>query len=622
MTERIPFHTHRDEREQFVGRLKVAALFVILLSMVLLLRYFSLQVVQYEDYRTQSERNRVHLQPVAPSRGLIFDRAGELLADNRPSSTLVVIRERVGDLAAALAELQSLIDIEPDDIEKFHQQARTQRPFEQVPLKFRLTQEEIAVLAVNRYRLPGFEIKAEPARFYPHGPLFSHVLGYVGRISESEQAQLDAVNYSGTHIVGKTGIEKFYEATLHGRVGYENVETNARGRVLRALDRTDPEAGRDLILSIDLNAQRAAYEALGGRRGAVAAIDPGNGDVIAFVSTPGFDPNLFVGGISGRDYRALSESPDLPLYNRVTMGQYPPGSTVKPLMGLAGLEYEAVTPFTTVFDPGWFRLPNDRRNYRDWKREGHGHSIDLHTAIEQSCDIYFYSLAHKLGVDRIHAFNSQFGLGRASGIDLPVERAGLLPSRDWKRERRREAWYPGETLSVGIGQGYMLATPLQLAVATAAIASRGDMYRPRILKSVSGEIPEPPQYERIELGDPANWDVVWSGMEAVVHGARGTAKGISKDLTYRIAGKTGTAQVIGIAQGERYDAAKIAERQRDHALFIAFAPLERPRIAVAVVVENGEHGSSAAAPVARRVMDAYLLRKRPAHTEEGDVVAR
>jgi len=621
MTERIPFPSHRDEREQFKARLTAAALFIIVLSLVLLLRYFSLQVLQYEDYRTQSERNRVHLQPVPPSRGLIYDRGGVLLADNRPSSTLVAISERVGDIDAALAELQKLIDIEPEDVEKFRQQVRNQRPFELVPLKFRLTEEEIAILAVNRYRLAGFEVKAELARYYTQGPYFAHVLGYVGRISESEQAGLDAVNYSGTHVVGKTGIEKFYEDTLHGRVGYENVETNARGRVLRALDRTDPQRGRDLILSIDADTQRVAYQALGDQRGAVVAIDPNNGDVIAFVSTPGFDPNLFVGGISGKDYRALNDSPDLPLYNRATMGQYPPGSTVKPLMGLAGLEYELVTPFTVVADPGWYRLPNDRRHYRDWKRGGHGRSIDLHAAIEQSCDIYFYTLAYKLGVDRIHAFNSQFGLGRASGIDLPIERAGLLPSQAWKRERRREPWYPGETLSVGIGQGYLLATPLQLAVATAAIASRGKLFRPRILKSISQEIPEPPQFEQVELNNPANWDEIWRGMEAVVHGPKGTAKGISRDVSYRIAGKTGTAQVIGIAQGENYDASSIAERHRDHALFIAFAPVERPRIALAVVVENGEHGSSTAAPVARRVMDTYLQKKWPVSAGEGELVA-
>jgi penicillin-binding protein 2 len=325
------------------------------------------------------------------------------------------------------------------------------------------------------------------------------------------------------------------------------------------------------------------------------------------VSTPGFDPNLFVGGISSKAYKELNGSPDLPLYNRATMGQYPPGSTIKPIIGLAGLEYEVVTPYTAINDPGWYRLPNDRRNYRDWKKWGHGRSINLHTAIEQSCDVYYYDLAYKLGVDQIYSFGRLFGLGQASGVDLPVERSGILPSRDWKREHRSEPWYPGETLSIGIGQGYMLTTPLQLAVATAAIANRGKLFRPRILKSVSGEVPEPPSAERFELRDAASWEAVIRGMEAVIHGPRGTARGIGVGLQYRIAGKTGTAQVIGIAQDAEYDAELIAKRNRDHALFIAFAPVASPRIAIAVIVENGEHGSSAAAPIARKVMDAYLL---------------
>ena len=375
-------------------------------------------------------------------------------------------------------------------------------------------------------------------------------------------------------------------------------------------------------MSIDTHVQKVAVDALGEQRGAVVALDPSNGAVIAFASTPGFDPNLFVGGISREDYRQLSQSPDLPLYNRATLGQYPPGSTVKPILGLAGLEFEVVTPFTTINDPGWYSLPRGRRHYRDWKKWGHGKSIDLHTAIEQSCDVYFYDLAHKLGVDRIHSFSQLFGLGRASGIDLPVERGGLLPSRLWKRKVRSEPWFPGETLSIGIGQGYMLATPLQLAVATAAIANRGTLFKPRILKSVSGEVPEPPEFTPIELNNPANWDQIWRGMEAVVHGPRGTAKGISRGLGYRVAGKTGTAQVIGIAQDASYDSEKISERHRDHALFIAFAPLEMPRIAVAVIVENGEHGSSTAAPIARLVMDAYLLGREPGVQQENDVVAR
>ena len=431
--------------------------------------------------------------------------------------------------------------------------------------------------------------------------------GFGGRNNKKQHKRLDPVNYAGTHVIGKTGVERYYEDSLHGTVGYENVETNARGRVLRVVDRTDPLPGRDLILNIDARVQKVAYDALQGERGAVVALDPDDGGVIAFVSTPGFDPNLFVGGISSKAYKELNGSPDLPLYNRATMGQYPPGSTIKPIIGLAGLEYEVVTPYTVINDPGWYRLPNDRRNYRDWKKWGHGRRINLHTALEQSCDVYYYHLAYKLGVDQIYSFGRLFGLGQVSGVDLPVERSGILPSRDWKREHRSEPWYPGETLSIGIGQGYMLTTPLQLAVATATIANRGKLFRPRLLKSVSGEVPEPPLAEVFELRDAASWDVVIGGMEAVVHGPRGTARGIGAGLQYRIAGKTGTAQVIGIAQDAEYDAELIAKRHRDHALFIAFAPVASPRIAVAVIVENGEHGSSTAAPIARKVMDAYLL---------------
>lgn len=602
-----PIKNSHAEREIFVGRVIVGMGFILLLFGLLIFRYFSLQILQYEDYRVQSDRNRVHLQPVAPTRGLIYDRNGVLIADNRPSYTLTVIVEHVADLDQSLALLQQLLQIEEKDIDKFRRLLAAGRPFEQIPIKFRLGPEEIAVLAVNRYRMPGFEVKAELARYYPQAAYFAHVVGYVGRINEKELKRLDPVDYAGTHVIGKTGIERFYEDWLHGDVGYENVETNARGRVLRVLDRTDPLPGKDLILNIDTAVQKVAFEALQGERGAVVAIDPRDGGVIAFVSTPAFDPNLFVGGISSVDYRALNGSPDLPLYNRATMGQYPPGSTIKPIIGLAGLEYDVITPFTVINDPGFYRLPNDRRNYRDWKRWGHGKSINLHSAIEESCDVYYYDLAYKLGVDQIYAFGGLFGLGRASGVDLPVERSGLLPSRDWKRANRSEPWYPGETLNIGIGQGYMLTTPLQLAVATATIANRGVLMQPHILKSVSGELPRRRESKSFALKDPANWDIVWNAMEAVVHGRRGTAKGISKGLQYRIAGKTGTSQVIGIAQDARYDAEKIAKLHRDHALFIAFAPVEAPTIAIAVIVENGEHGSTTAAPIARKVMDAYLL---------------
>jgi penicillin-binding protein 2 len=485
-------------------------------------------------------------------------------------------------------------------------------PYQSVPVKFRLTEEQIAVLAINRYRLPGVEVEAEFVRSYPYAELFAHALGYVGRISEKELKSFtieQAQNYSGTHYMGKIGVERFYEDALHGRVGYQNVETNARGRVLRVLERSEPVAGEDVRLYIDVKLQQIAQDALGANRGAIVAIDPKTGGVLALVSTPGFDPNLFVTGISGKDYAALRDSPDMPLYNRALQGTYPPGSTMKPFFALAGLVNGVVTPSTRISDPGFYQLPNDSRQYRDWRKGGHG-SVDMKLAIAQSCDVYFYDLAHKLTIDRLHDFAAQFGFGTLTGIDNTHERGGVMPSREWKRKTKKMAWFPGETLSTGIGQGYVSVTPLQLAVATATMANRGERFEPRLVKSVAGhDVPVP---EATHMNVPAEWwNVVIDGMQEVVHGERGTAKGIGKGMQYHMAGKTGTAQVVGYAQGIKYDASQVALRRRDHAWFIAFAPVEDPQIALAILVENGEHGASAAAPIARKIADAYLLGAEP-----------
>ena len=449
----------------------------------------------------------------------------------------------------------------------------------------------------------------------PHGELFSHVLGYVGRISELEQARLDEAAYRGTNHIGKIGLEKYYEDVLLGQVGYQNVETNALGRVLRVIERTPPVPGSDLVLSLDWSVQRAAYDALDGRRGAVVAMDPRNGAVIALVSTPGFDTNLFVNGISSRDYSALRDSIDLPLFNRAIQGQYPPGSTVKPIIGLAGLHYGYATPETTVRDPGWYvRLPGEERRFRDWTLKvrggGHGAEVDLFQAIEESCDVFFYDLAHRMGVDRIHDFSAPFGLGDRTGVDTTNERRGILPSRAWKRAARGQVWFPGETLNVGIGQGHMLATPMQLAQATSVLASRGARYRPRILQALDGESQDRQRVGEVEASSE-NWDLIHDSMEAVMHSARGTARKAGSDSSYRMAGKSGTAQVVEIAQDAEYDAEELEERHRDHGLFISFAPFVDPTIAVAVVVENGGGGSTVAAPIARKVMDSYLLKADP-----------
>jgi penicillin-binding protein 2 len=593
----------------YSARSVLVLVLVISLLGLLLARYFSLQINQYEIYRTESDRNRVQLQPLPPKRGLIYDRNGELLADNRPSYVLSLVKERVPDLEETLVALQELLHISSNDLRKFELKARRRRPYEAIPLRFKLTEEERAALAVNRYHLPGVVVDAQLVRHYPQGALFSHALGYVGRINEEEEARLDEVDYRGTNHVGKIGIERYYEDTLHGQVGYQNVETNALGRVLRVLERTDPVPGADLTLSLDSRVQYAAYTALGDRRGAVVAIDPTDGGVLALVSTPGFDTNLFVNGISSSDYSALRESSNLPLFNRAIQGQYPPGSTVKPIFGLAGLQYELVTAETTVPDPGWFRLPGDSRRYRDWtlkvRGTGHGNSVNLRQAIEESCDVYFYDLAYRMGIDRLHDFTAPFGFGSLTGVDTTNERRGILPSKQWKKVARGEPWYPGETVIVGIGQGHMLATPLQLAMATSIIANRGLHYKPRMLRMVDGEPPAPAASRLVEADDEY-WAEIHAGMEAVLHGERGSARAAARGATYRMAGKSGTAQVIGIAQDAEYDAEELAERHRDHGLFISFAPAEEPAIAVAVLVENGGGGSTVAAPIARKVMDTYL----------------
>ncbi|MDB6063243.1 MAG: penicillin-binding protein 2 [Verrucomicrobiaceae bacterium] len=608
MAERLTLKDPYTEVRIFTARILVAAAIVVLCFCALLYRYADLQINQYEKYRTESERNRVQLQPLPPKRGLIYDRNGLILADNSPSYSLTVIKERVGDLNKALALVRSLVSIDDDDVDKFMERLGDRYPYQSVPLKFRLTEEEIAILSINRYRLPGMEVEAEFVRSYPHGELFAHALGYVGRISEKELKSLNpeqVLNYSGTHYMGKIGVERYYEDQLHGKVGYQNVETNARGRVLRVLERSEPTSGVDIELFLDAKLQQIAQEALGDNRGSVVAIDPKTGGILALVSTPAFDPNLFVTGISGPAYAALRDSPDMPLYNRALQGTYPPGSTMKPFYALAGLSYGVVTPTTRVSDPGFYQLPNDSRQYRDWRRGGHG-SVDVRQAIEQSCDVFFYDLAHKLTIDRLHDFAAQFGFGEPTGIDNTSERGGVMPSREWKRKVKKVAWYPGETLSAGIGQGYVLATPLQLAVATATIANRGERFEPRLVKSVNGQVLPVPEARHIEL--PADiWKVVIEGMEDVVHGERGTAKTMGKTLTYRMAGKTGSAQVVGYAQGIKYDVSQVAKRKRDHAWFIAFAPIDDPKIAIAVLVENGEHGASAASPIAKKIADAYLL---------------
>jgi penicillin-binding protein 2 len=596
------------ERFMFARRLLVTAVGTLLLTAVLIARYFDLQISRYEDFATQSNNNRVLVRPVAPSRGLIYDRNSKLIADNRPSYNLTIVPERSNDLDKLLADLSDVISISERDIQRFRKRLRQRRPFEQTNLRFNLSEEERAALAVNGHRLVGAETSARLKRFYPDGKLFSHVVGYVGRINERESQTIEAVKYSGTDSIGKIGLEKFYETKLLGDVGSEQVETNALGRVTRVLDKTGAVSGDSLTLHIDSALQQVGLDAFNEMRGALVAVEVETGGVLAMISAPSYDPNLFVSGISQKNYDSLLYSKDRPLFDRAIRGQYPPGSTIKPMFGLIGLEHKIVTPRYKIKDNGYFYFKGIERPWRDhnFARGGHGDGVNLSKAIVESCNIYFYGLGVKTGIDLLSDYGAQFGLGSITGIDLPGEKPGIMPSRAWKKGARGQSWYNGDTINTSIGQGFMLATPLQLAVMSARIASRGEVRTPQLVKAINGQ-PQPIlQAEKdISISDK-HWDYVHRAMVDVVHSKRGTARSINKGLTYKIAGKTGTAQAISIDAEDKYDSSKIAQRQWDHALFIAFAPADDPKIAIGLIVENGEHGGSAAAPIARAVIDAYM----------------
>jgi penicillin-binding protein 2 len=608
MPDPIPLKDHEKETRLVNKRLIACALFVLLLSIALVCRMYFLQVIEFAYHSTISENNRVHVLPIPPERGMIYDRNGVVLADNRPSFNLTMTRERAGDWHAVIDTLMQILSL-PDEDRIIFDKAMKNSPHRFVPvtLLYELTEEQIALLAVNQFRLPGLDVEAQFVRHYPLGAHFAHSIGYVGRINEKEATQLDQVEYRGTQSIGKTGIERFYENELHGHVGYEEVETNAQGRVLRVLKHTDPVAGKSITLSLDVKLQEAAEDALGDRRGSVVAIDPATGEVLAMVSKPSFDPNLFVTGISFKEYSALRDSVDRPLFNRVLRGLYAPGSTIKPEVAIAGLDSGVITPSTRVFDPGYFQLPDFDHKYRNWNHSGDGW-VDLNAAIMRSNDTYFYDLAHKLGIDRLHDYLTMFGIGQKVSLDMFEESAGLMPSKEWKRITRRQAWFPGETVILGIGQGYMQVTPLQLAQATTLIANKGVWNRPHLAKEIGGVAPvdEHPM-PNIVLRDPHEWDQVNNGMQSVMHDPRGIARAAAQGAQYRIAGKSGTAQVVAIKQGERYNREKTLERHRDNALFVGFAPAANPKIAVAVMIENGEAGGRVAGPVVRQILDAWLL---------------
>jgi penicillin-binding protein 2 len=612
MAQSVTIKDHLRESRLFLNRTIVALVVVGALALALLVRLILLQVVNHDHFSTLSLENSVRIEPLAPTRGLIYDRNGVLLADNQPSYTLELVPEKVGDLDETIARLREILTIEEEDIARFQRLRRRRLRFHAVPLRHRLNEEEVSRFAVQRHDFPGVDIQARLYRYYPIEDLTSHVMGYVGRIDDDDLRRLDNSSYSGTTHVGKVGVERTYEDELHGKVGFRRVETNAEGRVIRVLERTAPVPGDDLVLNLDVRVQQEAYDALGEYNGSVVVLDPRDGAVLALASKPGYDPNLFVNGISTRDYRALNDSPDKPLFNRAIRGQYPPGSTLKPFVGLAGLEYQLTDLEHQAYCPGFFRLPGKAHRYRDWKKVGHGH-MDMMAAITESCDVYFYQLALALGIDRMHAYLARFRFGTRTGIDITGELPGLLPSREWKRRAREEPWYPGETLITGIGQGYNLATPVQLATATAMLARQGGVVVPRIVRQMqnaAGEFSEPdpgPDRYPVEPVREENWELIVDSMANVVHGRRGTARKVGNGAPYSFAGKTGTAQVYTIKQDAEYDKDNVPEELRDHALFVSFAPLEEPRVAVAVVVEHGGSGSSVAAPIARRVMDRQLL---------------
>lgn len=616
MKHKVELRNHSIELHKFRIRLAISAGFVLILFLILYARFYYLQVAQQEHYHTLAEANRISILPLVPNRGLIYDRNGKALAQNYSAYTLEIVPSKFQDLEATLDELATIIEITPTDRQRFKKLMKESKRFKSLPIRSRLTDVEIASFAANRYRFPGIEIKARIFRQYPEKEIVSHVVGYISRINDKDLEQIELNgelnNYRGSHYIGKIGIEQSYEKQLHGISGFEEVETDAIGRSIRVLSRTPPIPGNNLILSLDLGLQEAAEKAFGDHRGALVALDPNNGEVLAFVSKPGYDTNLFIGGIDHENWNQLNSSIDRPLNNRALRGVYPPGSTFKPFMALAALELGKRTPEYSMSDPGYFTLPGVQRRYRDWKVGGHGR-VNLHKSLVVSCDTYYYSLANDLGINNIHNFISQFGLGKKTGIDMEGEATGLLPSSAWKMRQYNQKWYAGDTISVSIGQGYNLTTPLQLAFATMMIANNGKAYLPRLVKQIqnsqTGDVEDIPAKLLYSLNlKPKHFEIVKSALVDVTRPG-GTAARAGANAAYNFAGKTGTSQVIGIKQGERYNEKSINERHRDHAMFIGYAPAEDPKIALAVLVENSGTGGSTAAPVARQVFDYLLLGK-------------
>ncbi|WP_347456776.1 penicillin-binding protein 2 [Acinetobacter thermotolerans] len=609
MKQHFPLKNVQQEKRIYRNRVFFSIGLVTICMLLLVSRYAYLQIVSYDKFNTASDQNRIRLQPLAPARGYIYDRNGILLADNYPVFTATMSRADVEDIEGTIKRLTPILELTQEDIDRFHSRIQTARKTERVSIKLNLTENDIARFSEVKYQFPGVKIDTQMTRYYPHGELFAHVIGYVGRINDKELKEIDKDLYAGTNLIGKIGVEKYYEDLLHGVPGNESVEADAHGNVLRHLGRKEPVRGNDMYLSLDYGLQMVASEQLAGRRGAIIAMDPNTGEILALVSSPSFNPNLFVTGISSKDYAFLRDNLDQPLYNRAVQGVYPPGSTIKPMFGLGGLHYDLIDWGTAIADPGYFSLPGDSHKFRDWRKSGHG-SVNLHKAQVISCDTFYYILAYRMGIERMNEWMRQFGFGEKTGVDLPSESSGLYPSPEWKMRTRKSKWLRGETISVSIGQGAFTATPLQLAMATAITANQGSHVTPHVLRDSKGakayKAHNAPDGKIQFNGKPEDWAKMRDAMVDVVEA--GTGRGIRTPM-YLIAGKTGTAQVKSIAQGKRYNEALLTERQLDHGLFVGFAPADKPQIAVAIIWENGKHGASAA-QLARPIFDYWLLKRK------------
>ncbi|HAT8491166.1 TPA: penicillin-binding protein 2 [Vibrio vulnificus] len=618
---RTTIRDYQAEARLFANRALVSFFGIVALMGVLVTNLYNIQVNQYQDYKTRSNDNRIKVVPIAPNRGLIYDRNGVLLAENRPVFDLEITPEKVKNMDATITQLQTLFEITPEQIERFHRERKRTRRFKSVPILSQLTEKQVAVFSVNQYRFPGVEVSGTLKRYYPYGEILTHVIGYVSRINDRDMQRLSdegkEANYQATRDIGKLGIEKYYEDMLHGTAGYQEVEVNSRGRVIRTLKFVPPVPGKDIVLNIDIKLQTYVHQLLDGRRGSAIVLDPKDNGILAMVSSPSYDPNAFVHGISGKGYSDLLNDKNRPLVNRSTLGIYPPASTVKPFIAVSALQEGVVTPNTTRNDPGYWRIPNsDTRPFRDWLRWGHGR-VNLVQSIEESVDTFFYQIAYDMGIDRLSNWMSMFGFGDYTGIDIFEESKANMPTRDWKMSRHKTPWYKGDTIPVGIGQGYWTATPMQIAKATSVLVNEGNVTAPHLLRATiengeafdSRELSDYVTYPPIQNVPDRYWNLAKEGMRLVNHGKKGTARRSFAGMSYMTAGKSGTAQVFGLAEDQEYNADELAEHLRDHALFTGFAPFDDPKIIVTIVLENAGGGSSNGAPVARRIFDKVLLDK-------------